>query len=112
MAAGRYDLFIEQGATFRRLLTLKANAVAIDLTGYTVRSQIRPGAGSDTLLHDMTPDLVVTPLTGQIELVIPATDTALFTWKKAVWDLEIVEPGGDVIRVLKGSVTNDLEVTV
>ena len=111
MAAGEYDLLIEQGATFRRQLTLKAAGVPVDLTGYTVRAQIRAKATSPDVLHDLTPGLVVTPLLGQVILYISDEDTALFTWKTGAWDLEIEEPGGDVIRVLKGKVTNDFEVT-
>jgi hypothetical protein len=111
VAAGKYDLCIEQGATFRRVLKLRNGGSTVDLTGYTVRAQIRPTPGSDTLFHNMTPDILVDALMGEITLVIPHTDTETFTWKQAYWDLELVEPGGDVVRLLKGKATNDPEVT-
>ena len=42
MAAAQYDILIEQGATFSRTFVWKdSSEVAVDLTGYTARMQIR-----------------------------------------------------------------------
>ena len=49
MAAGRYNLLIEQGSTFQIELQYKdSNGVAVDLTGYSGKLQIRPSIGSTT----------------------------------------------------------------
>ena len=40
MAAGTYNFTLEQGTTFSRLLTLKENDSVMNLTGYSVASQI------------------------------------------------------------------------
>ena len=56
MAAGKLKLAIEQGATFRKLLTYKAGtpAVAVNLTGCTARMQIRSAITSPTVLVNLT----------------------------------------------------------
>ena len=41
MAAGTYNFTIEQGTTFSRVLTLQENGSAMNLTGYSVASQMR-----------------------------------------------------------------------
>ena len=43
MPAGELDLYIEQGATYRKTLTWKTGSPAtpVDLTGYTARLQVR-----------------------------------------------------------------------
>jgi len=49
MAAGRYLLTIEQGATTDLLLEYKdSNGNPVDLSGYTARMQIRPTIDSST----------------------------------------------------------------
>jgi hypothetical protein len=111
VAAGVYDLAIEQGATFRRLLRLKDSAGAvIVLTGYTVRAQIRAKVTSPDVLWSITAT-VSNAAAGEVTLYISDEDTATFDWKSGVWDLELEQPDGDVIRLLKGKVTNDFEVT-
>lgn len=115
MAAGSYDLYIEQGATFRRTLTVKAAGVPINLTGYTARAQIRAKVADAAVLHEITCE-VVAGSGGQIILSITDEDTAAFTWKSGVWDLELETPftppaTGEVTRLLKGLVEVDPEVT-
>jgi hypothetical protein len=50
MAAAVYDLVIEQGTDFERLLTLTQETEGdppLDLTGCTFRAQIRPNHAAD-----------------------------------------------------------------
>jgi len=110
VAAGAYDLYIEQGATFRRTLTVKAAGVAVNLTGYTARAMIRAKIADAAPLWTIS-CTIPTPANGQIIMLITDEETAAFTWKSGVWDLELVTPSGDVTRLLKGKVTNDFEVT-
>ncbi len=125
MPAAKRNLTIEQGATWRESFALLqpapvgtpiADLLPIDITGYSARMQIRPDYASATVLAELTPanaGISITPATGKIDLYISAADTAAltFTDTAAVYDLELIEPGGDVIRLLKGSVTLSPEVT-
>lgn len=112
MAAGVYNLVIEQGATFT--LPIK---VTMDLTGYSARMQIRSEVGSPTAHLTLTSapagGIVISAgaTESTIELTIPATTSSAFTFTKGVYDLEITSSGGVVTRLLKGTVVVDPEVT-
>jgi hypothetical protein len=45
MAATTYDILIEQGATYSQVVTYKESGVAVNLTGYTARMQVRSHVG-------------------------------------------------------------------
>lgn len=116
MAAAKLKLMIEQGATFRKVLTWKAGTppTPVDLTGCTARMQMRGTITDAVPLITLTTEnggIVLGGVAGTIELVITATVTAAITWAAAVYDLEIVFPSGDVRRLVYGPVTVSLEVT-
>jgi len=115
MPAAKVDLYIEQGSTFEHKFTWKdGNGDPIDLTGYAAKMQIREKKGAvDVLLELSTSNSMITlgGTAGTIELVISATDTAAITWKKAVYDLELVSATNKVTRLTEGNVTVSFEVT-
>jgi hypothetical protein len=118
MAAGVTDLYIEQGATFTRTLTLEsAPGVPIDLTGYTVRGKIKTGATStstvatfDCLVDAPLTGVIVVSLTSTITAGIPTTGDKYSALSKYYYDIEM-EIGGVVTRLLNGQVTVSPEVT-
>jgi hypothetical protein len=117
MAAGHYNIYIEQGATYDQTFTwTDNNDVPINLTGYTARMQIR----RDVAEKDVTIDFDVTTSgtitlggsAGTIHVKIPATGTAGITSGEYKYDLELQHTAsGDVTRLLQGAVTVDPEVT-
>jgi hypothetical protein len=109
MGAARYLIHIEQGATWKPVLTLRDT----DLTGYTARMQIRATLDSDTVLVELTTGAGITidGAAGQITLHLDDTETAALDWCDGIYDLEIVDPDGNVMRLLKGPVEVDPEVT-
>lgn len=120
MAAGKLNLKIEQGATFRRLLQWKAGepAAPVDLTGYQVRMQVRSELTAATVLLELSTangGVVITDAAqGKFELRIKAADTSALTFDSGVYDLELVAPDGPdntVTRLLAGSVSVSPEVT-
>jgi hypothetical protein len=119
MAVSKLKLEINQGATFRRRLTWLTGSPAtpVDLTGWTARMQIRSTVESAAVLHELTTEnggITLGGIAGTIDLYISATATAAFAWPSAaVYDLELVAPGvgGDVYRLVGGSVTLSREVT-
>ena len=54
MAAGTYNFILEQGATFNRILTVKENNSAMNLTNYTVASKMRSTHDSGTVVGTFT----------------------------------------------------------
>ncbi len=118
MAAGKLDLTIEQGATFRHALVVKqgtgTSAPVANLTGYTARMQIRTEVESSQVLIALTTEngrITITPLDGRIDLTISATDTAALNFESGVHDVEIVSGGGEVTRLVQGKVKLSKEVT-
>ena len=114
MAAAKRNLKIEQGATFRKPLIWKADGIAVDLTGWTARMQIRPTIESDVIIAELTTEndgIAIDGPAGKISLYIGAAQTAAMNFETAVYDLELVDSQGDVFRLLYGSVSLSPEVT-
>lgn len=124
MAAGKLDLYIEQGANFYKLLTLQdATGAAIDLTGYTFAGQIRRKADSGAVLLAFTFTILnQTTNRGQLELTLTALQTATLPDQPQptadriastfAYDIEMTRTSdGFVARLLEGKVTLSPEVT-
>ena len=130
MIAGVYNLTIEQGSTFGRLISVEQPDLAtdptgqtfenFDLAGYTARMHIRRTIDSSTAMITLTtengriainPNIVGYPTrNNEISLSITAADTATIT-TSGVYDLEIISAGGTVSKVIRGDVTLIPEVT-
>ena len=110
MAAGTYNLAIEQGATFSLQITLQAPGGGVfSLVGYTIRAQIRR-SHSHSKATDLTVTVAPPPATGVFVLGLSAAKTQALDFQTGVWDLEIAS-GGVVTRVLQGAVEVSPEVT-
>ena len=111
MTAATYNITIEQGATFNRLLTLKnREGVVIDLSTVAyVRSSIRPRAQTSEKW-----DFVVTitdAINGKIKWDMPALTTETIYKSSGVYDLEIEWDDGRVERLLQGDVIVSMNIT-
>lgn len=85
----------------------------VDLTGYKCRMMFRTKVGGELLYTANTElgNITIDPATGIIRLTIPALDTEKFDFKKAVFDIEMVSPSGDVTPIMQGEVQVTKEVT-
>ena len=125
MIAGIYNITIEQGSTFVRLISIEQPDLDADptgatfepfvLTGYSARMQIRRTVESSTVMLSLTSPsggIIISPGTPENELsiTISAAVTAALT-SSGVYDLEIVDAGGLVSKVIRGTVTLIPEVT-
>ena len=125
MAAGKYNIVIEQGATYQVEIQYRdSNNVAIDLSGYNGRMQIRPSIDSTTVYVALSSSLnsdgtglnfsgsngTTPPTSGSIGIFISATSSSLLTFPAGVYDLEI-QSGSIVTRLLQGNVQLSKEVT-
>lgn len=120
MAAGKYSLLIEQGATLDLSLTYKdSNRNLINLTGYSGKMQIKSDYADNTpttyltLSSSLQPDgtgIVMGGVSGTIGIYISATTSSALTFSSASYDLEIVS-GSFVTRLIQGPVFVSKEVT-
>ena len=105
MAAGVYNISIEQGSTWSLRLSIDSEAgIDKDLTGYTVASKIGKS------YYDPDPVSMSTAWVLQIEgifkISLSATQTAaLDAAHEYVYDVEITDSTGVVTRMIQGRAT-------
>ena len=85
----------------------------VDLAGYTARMSVKDKVGGTELLRldTVAGDIVIDNVAKTITLTVSAVDTAAITWKKGVYDLELISSGGVVTALLSGTVVLAKEVT-
>ena len=110
MAAGTYNFTIEQGTTFNRVLTLPENGSAMNLTGYSVASQMRSTHDSSSIVATFSGS-VTNASSGQITLSLTNSQTSAIEEAIYVYDVEITSGAGSVTRILEGNITVTPEVT-
>lgn len=85
-----------------------------DLTNFTGRMVIRKNWFSDVIIAELTTQnggMVLGATDGSIQLLIAKAATAAFTFKHAVYDVDLSTAGGIETRVFKGPITNHREVS-
>jgi hypothetical protein len=122
MAAGKVDLIIEKGATFRKTFKwLNSSKQPIDISAWKGRMQIRSSTYGSIIASLTTENGgIELGADGTIKLYISDTATSAITYQgNAVYDLELIEPASvdpqdpppDVTKFLRGSVSFVEEVT-
>ena len=121
MAAGKYNLTIEQGTTLNLDLTYRdSDNNPIDLTGYSAKMQIKSDYADKnpktylTLSSSLNADntgLTLGGASGSINIFVSAPSSSAINFDSAVYDLEITSITGLVTRLLEGNVKLNREVT-
>jgi len=102
------NLTIDQGSDFSVTFNLTdENGVALDLTGYTGRAQMRKSPTSSTK-KDFT---VSVEVSGSITLSMTSEYTSGITATRYMYDAEIISSGNSVTRVVEGIATVTPEIT-
>lgn len=109
--ASVYNLAIDQGSNFSASIQVNLDSgSARDLTGYTGRSQLRRSYFSTSNVTFAV--TISSPVTGEIVISLPSSQTANLKYGRYVYDVELVEDSsGNVERILEGIVTVYPEVT-
>lgn len=113
MAAGRYTIQAEQGATLELRLTWRdSEGDPIDLSTYSARMEVRraPGAG-DALISIADGDGITLDSSGHIDIEIDAETMSDCPAGDLRYDIEVESAGGKVTRVLEGVFKVSPEVT-
>lgn len=114
------ELTIRQGATFDYVFVFQTREtpqspyVPYDLTDHEVKMQIRRKKEDETVICDLGAEGYITipnGVDGEIRIKIPADVTSEFDFPSAVYDILIVEPNGDVTRLIEGNVAISRRVT-
>jgi hypothetical protein len=125
MAAGRYSFIIEQGSTLNLELQYKdENGVAINLSDYGGKMQLRSSVDSNDIILELSSSLQLdgtglnfsgsngqtSPSSGSIGIYISAASSSLLNFDSALYDLEIFS-GSFVSRILEGQIKLSKEIT-
>jgi hypothetical protein len=125
MRAGKYDMTCEQGTTFIRTLAVLQPDLEndptgetfeiMDLTGYTARMQVRRTIENTNKMLELTTangslDVTFQDQSNVIRIFLPAEVTASVS-TSGVYDLELINQGGEVSRLVEGNFIVVPEVT-
>jgi hypothetical protein len=102
--AATANIYIDQGSDYSAVITVSdSGGTPIDLTTYTVESQLRKFHGSTTsyCFNATVEDAVA----GQIRLTLTATTSQSMPSGRWLYDVRIVSSTGSKKRVLEGVVT-------
>lgn len=114
MAAKRFNLSIEQGATFKkRWIWRDKNGRPYKLASWTAILQLRATASSPTVVYELSTanGRIALSNSGVIQLTIPSDDTLTIT-SPGVYDLLLVAPDETTeVRLIEGKFTTSPGVT-
>ncbi len=115
MAAGKYDLIIEQGTKYKRTLRFrkKSDQTLINLEGETFKGQIRAYAGAPDVLAEFTCTLSnQSTNTGEVVVTLTPEQTSALPFRSnknpaagyndLAYDIFRTKTDGTIVRVLAG----------
>jgi len=110
--SGSLDITVEQGATFKRTITiLNSSQVAIDVSGDTFSAQMRKRPQSEDISATFSTSLVSDGSDGQFELLLSDETTMGIIDGDYVYDVEWNKADGTKTRLLEGVAKVTPEVT-
>lgn len=103
------NLVVPQGTTFIRNypITDPLTSLIINTAGWILRGQVRQTPLTTVLYEWKAANNNVVLGNGFVQIKVPAADSDSWLWvgEATNYDLELVDPGGQVQRVAKGSFT-------
>ena len=104
------NIFVDQGSDYSNIITVTAsNGQALDLTGYTVASQMRKSYTSSTA-YAFTASLYVAAQ-GKVRIQLTAGQSEAIPPGRYLYDLEVTSGAGAKKRVVEGIVTVTPQIT-
>ena len=102
MEPATYDLTIYRDRDFSQTFYLKNLGVAMDLTGYTGKAEIREN--KDAVDLAVAFQVTIDPLIGSVVISLTDTQTILLPIGDMAWDLVLTDPQGARQNYLEGQV--------
>lgn len=104
------NLYVDQGSFFRTYITVAgASTQPLDLTGYTVASQMRKSYQSSTAYNFSV--AISNPSQGRVRIELDSEQSRNIPAGKYLYDVEITNPSGQKTRVVEGIVLINPEIT-
>lgn len=109
------DFLIPQGTTWAARWPIQTeDGTPLNTAGWTVRSQVRRNHNDSTVLHEWSSELGnASVFSNFVELRVSAQESSAWKWGvlRAVYDVELTLPNGEVQRLAQGIITLSKEVT-
>lgn len=104
------NIFIDQGSDYSNVVSVTgSNGAPLNLTGYTVASQMRKSYSTSTAYNFNA--TVFAPLAGKVRLQLSATQTEAIPPGRYLYDVEITSATGSKLRVIEGIATITPQIT-
>ena len=104
------NIFIDQGANYSNIITVTGTSgAALDLTGYTVASQMRKSYTSTTAYNLNA--IIYNAASGQVRMTLTAAQSEVIPPGRYLYDLEITSTSGAKTRVVEGVATVTPQIT-
>jgi hypothetical protein len=104
------NLFVDAGTDYSTIITVAAtNGQPLNLTGYSVASQMRKSYSSSTVYNFTTS--LYNAAQGKVRLQLNNTQSSAIPAGRWLYDVEITSPSGTKTRVIEGIVTVTPEIT-
>ena len=111
MAAGTYDIVIDQGSDFSIEVAIAEGGTAVQIASHSVRAQLRPSPSSSTKTADFVCTITDTT-NGKFTIQLANGTTAAIASGKYYYDVELVNTTTSVVtRLLQGVARVTAEVT-
>jgi|TARA_S200000501_G_scaffold273320_1_gene256995 hypothetical protein len=111
MAAGTYDIVVDQGSDFTIQIQIAQDGSNVNLSTHSVRAQLRPTPSSATKTADFTCS-ISDAANGVMKMALTNTVTAGISAGKYYYDLELVNTNtSTVTRLIQGVARVTQEVT-
>jgi hypothetical protein len=108
--ATQANIFIDQGSNYSNIITVSGtNGSALNLTGYTVASQMRKSYSSSTAYNLNA--AIYNATAGQVRMTLTATQAEAIPPGRYLYDLEITSGSGAKTRVVEGVATVTPQIT-
>lgn len=108
------NLTLNKGSSYRIKFLLSKNSTSVNLTGYSLRGQVRVSSSSPEVLLNMTSAnllLQIDNTSSSIIMNLPESFTRRVSGTFAVYDIELLNNVGESSKIVSGLITFIPEVT-
>jgi hypothetical protein len=104
------NLFVDAGSDYSNIITVSSsNGQSLNLSGYTVASQLRKSYSSSTVYAFSAS--IYDAASGKVRLQLSAANSSVIPAGRWLYDVEITSPSGTKTRVVEGIATITPQIT-